>query len=115
VPLIRYYGHVIQGKDPSTGYPTPWAPQAAENGTITPSSLRWAGSAWARGYNIDRRREGDVSFVRLVSNLPDNVATPGVLYNDTTATIGQQFTYRIQAVGLGGAVSDWFTLGPLTA
>jgi hypothetical protein len=114
MPLVRYYAYKIQGLDPRKGFPIPWAPSRA-TGITSPKSLKWRGSAWAKGYNIERRLTDSTTWTRVASNVPDNVAGPAPIYNDVSATKGKDYIYRIQACGVGGAVSDWLSLGPMRA
>ncbi len=114
VPRVRYYGLLIQGLDVNTPYPQPAAPVAA-SGTVTPRALRWGGSAWAKSYNIERQEPGNTVWARIASNVPDNVAGPNAIYSDNSVATGKSYAYRIQAVGVGGLVSNWTVIGTLKA
>jgi hypothetical protein len=81
VPKIRSYALQIIGMDPNTPFPVPITPVPAF-GSVSPRALRWGGSAWARGYNIERQDVGSSTWTRIASNVPDNVAGPKPIYND---------------------------------
>lgn len=80
---------------------------------MNPKALRWGGSAWAKGYNIERQQSNTGTWTRIASNVPDNVAGPKAIYADNSASAAVDYTYRIQAVGVGGQTSDWLTIGPM--
>ena len=111
---IRYYGLLIQGLNTNTPYPVPFAPVAAI-GSVTPRTLRWGGSAWAKAYNIERADAGSSAWTRVASNVMDNVAGPKAIYSDNSAVAGKSYNYRIQAIGVGGQTSDWTIIGPFRA
>ena len=114
MPLVRYYGLRIQGLDTKMGYPISFAPSPA-SGSVTPKALRWAGSAWAKGYNLERQEVGTTVWTRIATKVMDNVIGPAAIFSDGNAVVGKGYYYRVQAVGVGGAVSGWLTIGPLTA
>jgi hypothetical protein len=111
---MRYYSLLIQGLNVNTPYPTPNTPVAAL-GKVTPQALRWGGSAWAKGYNIDRQDLGSLTWTRIASNVPDNVAGPKPIYSDKGAVSGRSYRYRIQGIGVDGQTSDWMVIGPIGA
>ena len=82
---------------------------------MTPRALRWGGSAWAKGYNIERQEVGTSSWARVASNVTDNVAGPNPIYSDNAVVTGKSYSYRIQAVGVGGQVSNWTIIGSYKA
>ena len=114
IPRIRYYSLLIQGLDTNLPFPIPVAPSAAF-GTVTPSALRWRGSAWAKAYNIERADAGSSAWARIASNVMDNVIGPKAIYSDNSAVTGKSYNYRIQAIGVGGQTSDWTIIGPFRA
>ena len=111
---MRSYSLLIQGLNVNTPHPVPNTPVAAF-GTVTPRALRWGGSAWAKGYNIERQEVGSTSWTRIASNVLDNVAGPKPIYSDNSAIGGRSYRYRIQAIGVGGQTSDWGIIGPMMA
>ena len=114
IPKMRYYSLLIQGLNTNTPYPVPNTPVAA-SGTVTPKTLRWGGSAWAKGYNIERQEVGTSTWTRIASNVMDNVAGPKPIYSDNTAVAGRSYRYRIQGVGVDGKTSEWGIIGPMRA
>jgi hypothetical protein len=111
---MRSYSLLIQGLNVNTPHPVPNTPVAAF-GTVTPRALRWGGSAWAQGYNIERQQVGSTTWTRIASNVMDNVVGPKPIYSDTSATSGRSYRYRIQGIGVDGATSDWGIIGPMIA
>lgn len=105
---------MIQGLDVNTPYPVPAAPVSAF-GTVTPRALRWGGSAWAKGYNIERQEVGTTTWARVASNVPDNVAGPNSIYSDNAVIGGKTYSYRVQAVGVSGQTSNWTVIGSYKA
>jgi mannan endo-1,4-beta-mannosidase len=114
IPLIRSYAFQIQGLSSNVKHPVPRTPVAAA-GTVTPTTLRWGGSAWAKGYNIERQDQGTNIWTRIASSVPDNVIGPATIYSDTSAQSGKSYNYRIQAVGVDGDLSGWLVIGLLRA
>lgn len=111
---MRYYSLLIQGLASNTPYPVPNTPIAAL-GTVTPKTLRWGGSAWAKAYNIERQDVGSATWTRIASNVLDNVAGPKPIYSDNSAVPGKSYRYRIQGIGVDGKTSDWGIIGPMVA
>ena len=109
---MRYYSLLIQGLNVNTLYPVPNTPIAA-SGTVTPKTLRWGGSAWAKSYNIERQDVGSTTWTRIASNVLDNVAGPKTIYSDNSAVSGRSYRYRIQGIGVDGKTSDWGIIGPM--
>jgi hypothetical protein len=112
VPMVREYGLRIQGRDVyATPFPVPSRPSVVQGIRETPKELRWMGSAWAKGYNIERSNENGGEWVRIASNVPDNKETHQPLYTDAGV---ESATYRIQAIGVQGQTSEWLELGVLS-
>ena len=110
IPKMRYYSLLIQGLHVNTRYPVPNTPVAAL-GTVTPKTLRWGGSAWAKAYNIERQQLGFTTWTRVASNILDNIAGPNTIYSDNTTIPRKTYRYRIQAIGVDGRTSNWGSIG----
>ena len=112
VTSLRNYALQIQNRSPNTAYPTPPNPGIV-TGSLTASALKWRGSAWASGYNLERMYGNSGQWQRIASNIPDGVKFGSSLYSDTTADSAQDISYRVQAIGLSNTVSGWTVLGKI--
>ncbi|KAI9102505.1 glycoside hydrolase superfamily [Phlyctochytrium arcticum] len=111
IPAIRSRALRIQGLSANnTPYPTPPAPVilSATNGRLT-----WRGSSWAASYRIFKTRRGAEfrgGSQPLRSGVTDrisaNLALTQAMWVDDSFAQGSDVTYRIQAVGVGGQLSE---------
>ncbi|KAJ1341159.1 hypothetical protein BSLG_004225 [Batrachochytrium salamandrivorans] len=94
------------GRSPSEPYPVPSAPGLIEG--VTPSALRWIGSAWASHYILSRRDCLNQAVCRLLpigesspwkiiaEKVTDNVEWGRTIYSDRTAIRAQSYCYRVK-------------------
>ncbi|KAJ1334320.1 hypothetical protein BSLG_008155 [Batrachochytrium salamandrivorans] len=112
VMTLRKHALKVQGRSPSEPYPVPSAPGLIEG--VTPSALRWIGSAWASHYILSRRDCPEPGCVSPTTNresspwkviaekVTDNVEWGRTIYSDRTAIRAQSYCYRVQAVSVDG-------------
>ena len=89
-------------------------PSKAE-GKITPSTLRWFGSAWADGYNVYRYTLGsNKTRYDYLANVKDLKPFGKVLYDDKTIEKGKTYLYKIRAMPHKGfeSIPGELKLGP---
>ncbi|KAH9264381.1 hypothetical protein BASA83_012138 [Batrachochytrium salamandrivorans] len=125
VMTLRKHALKVQGRSPSEPYPVPSAPGLIEG--VTPSALRWIGSAWASHYILSRRDCSGPGCVSPTTNresspwkviaekVTDNVNWGKTIYSDKTAIRAQSYCYRVQAVSVDGRIEQGAALeiGPI--
>ncbi|KAH9250110.1 hypothetical protein BASA81_012062 [Batrachochytrium salamandrivorans] len=125
VTMLRKHALTIQGRSPLEPYPVPSAPGLIKG--VTPSALRWIGSAWASHYILSRRDcprsesvppqpERRSSPWRVIAEkVTDNVEWGKTIYSDRTAIKALTYCYRVQAVSVDGRMERGATLeiGPI--
>ncbi|KAH6601350.1 hypothetical protein BASA61_001982 [Batrachochytrium salamandrivorans] len=125
VMTLRKHALKVQGRSPSEPYPVPSAPGLIEG--VTPSALRWIGSAWASHYILSRRDCSGPGCVSPTTNresspwkviaekVTDNVNWGKTIYSDKTAIRAQSYCYRVQAVSVDGRMEQGAALeiGPI--
>ncbi|KAH9264219.1 hypothetical protein BASA83_012298 [Batrachochytrium salamandrivorans] len=110
VMTLRKHALKVQGRSPLEPYPIPSAPGLIEG--VTPSALRWIGSAWASHYILSRRdcpepglcvattnRESSPWKV-IAEKVTDNVESGVESYTlIDTAIRAQSYCYRVPSSG----------------
>lgn len=111
VQFNRQYGLQITGNSADTAYPIPPTPISITDASVTPSNLRWQGSAWASSYKVSRSSD-EVSYNQISSSVSDAVVSGNSYFSDSNVSKGQRYWYSIVAVNPDGASSGQLVLGP---
>lgn len=108
--LMRNKAFKIRGKNVPALHP-PKAPLLLP--IDSPAALNWQGSVGASGYDIQRRRLPDGSWITLVKNITDAEEAYRALYTDSETISGKTYEYRVRARNDAGA-SKWSNVrGPV--
>lgn len=110
--MLQKYAFSIQKKSKPLSF-TPNPPVMAENINLNPTHLSWRGSAWAKGYDLEKRLESCTEWTRLATDLADNVPAGHAIFVDKTAEPNKRYMYRVRAKGPKEEVSEWLMMGPL--
>ena len=76
--------------------------------------ISWQGAVGASGYNIERSKSPTGPWKRIAYNISDAEKQYVALYNDTTAEIGENYYYRIEAINEIGVSEKSNVVGPIT-
>ncbi len=99
IQLVSDKAFEISGKTPKEFVPqTPMLLPISDVAHIS-----WQGSAGASGYNIERAESDAGPWTLVAENVSDADVQYRPLYNDTTATIGKSYMYRVSALNKHGA------------
>jgi hypothetical protein len=104
VPFIRAVNLKMAGLSSTTAPPNPGYGSPIDDASISPTNLRWFGSAYAATYRIFRRSSLDnfspTAWKLINSNVLDNVVSGSTLFSDYSTTKGLYYWYLVQPVAL---------------
>jgi mannan endo-1,4-beta-mannosidase len=108
--LLREKAHEIDGSVVQR-LPVPLAPHLLNISDV--SKISWQGSTGAETYTLERETYGDTSWTIVGANIDESRYQYRPLFDDESAAVGKQYSYRVIAMNESGESEPSNVVGPV--